>query len=113
MSNVEFTSRTFAFMLCVFKVLVTFRNRSVFFLSGDGQRDVAVSPRAPTARPSAGYCVVLLGLQVTAVIFMPVSNSKEEGINPYIFLCCLINKIQCLSHVNIFKITSGIKHFLH
>lgn len=35
-------------------------------LSGDGQRDVAVSPGAPTARPPAGHCLVLLGLQVAA-----------------------------------------------
>lgn len=46
------------------------------FLSGDGQRDVAVSPRAPTARPPTGYCLVLLGLQVTAVIFRLWESSK-------------------------------------
>lgn len=74
---------------------ILFENRSAFclscyvcnlkkcswsvFLSGDGQRDVAVSPRAPTARPPIGYCLVLLGLQVAAALIALFTSIQFQG----------------------------------
>lgn len=86
------------------------------FLSGDGQRDVAVSPRAPTARPPTGYCLVLLGLQVNAAILRLLTSTEiQRRREPSKYIDVLSDKHtgQCLSNVENFKRTSGIKHFLH